>query len=55
MILYEWSGTARVPRLAVLGWADLRPFFSHPHANRADVATFAMTGVAFFPGGNLQS
>jgi protein-S-isoprenylcysteine O-methyltransferase Ste14 len=40
--------------LAVLGWGGFRPFFSHPPLAALAVAMFALSGVAFFAGGNLS-
>jgi hypothetical protein len=47
-------GTAAYLGLAVLGWGRFAAFFSHPTLIALTVATFAMTGVAFFAGGNLS-
>lgn len=40
--------------LAVLGWGGFAAFFSHPALIALTVATFALTGVAFFAGGNIS-
>ena len=40
--------------LAVLGWGGFRPFFSHPALIALVVVLFALSGVAFFAGGNLS-
>jgi hypothetical protein len=41
--------------LAVLGWGGFKPFFSHPALTALVVVLFALSGVAFFAGGNLSS
>ncbi len=41
--------------LAVLGWGGFAAFFSHPALIALTVATFAISGVAFFAGGNISS
>jgi protein-S-isoprenylcysteine O-methyltransferase Ste14 len=38
----------------VVGWGGFAAFFSHPALIALAVATFAMTGVAFFAGGNIS-
>ncbi len=40
--------------LAILGWGGFRPFFSHPALVALAVVLFALSGVAFFAGGNLS-
>ena len=47
-------GTAAYFSLAVLGWAGLAAFFSHPALIALAVAVFVMAGVSFFAGGNLS-
>jgi protein-S-isoprenylcysteine O-methyltransferase Ste14 len=47
-------GTAGYAALAILGWGGLRPFFSHPALIALVVVLFALSGVAFFAGGNLS-
>src|SRR5215467_7148587 len=41
--------------LAVLGWGGFSPFFSHPALTALALATFAISGAAFFAGGNLST
>src|SRR5213596_2648167 len=40
--------------LAILGWGGFRSFFSHPALIALVVVLFALSGVAFFAGGNLS-
>ena len=40
--------------LAILGWGGFWPFFSHPALMTLVVVLFALSGVAFFAGGNLR-
>jgi protein-S-isoprenylcysteine O-methyltransferase Ste14 len=40
--------------LAILGWGGFRPFFSHVALTALVVVLFALSGVAFFAGGNLS-
>jgi protein-S-isoprenylcysteine O-methyltransferase Ste14 len=47
--------TAAYFGLAVLGWGGIAAFFSHPALIALALAVFAMSGVAFFAGGNLSS
>ena len=47
--------TAAYLGLAVLGWGGSAAFFSHPALIALALATFAMSGVALFAGGNLSS
>ena len=47
-------GTAGYAGLAVLGWGGFRPFFSHLALIALVVVLFALSGVAFFAGGNLS-
>ena len=48
-------GSCAYAGLAVLGWGGFRPFFSHPPLVALVVVSFALSGVAFFAGGNLSS
>ena len=47
--------TAAYLGLAVLGWGGIAAFLSHPALIALALATFAMSGVALFAGGNLSS
>jgi protein-S-isoprenylcysteine O-methyltransferase Ste14 len=47
-------GAAAYLGLAVLGWSGFAAFFSHPALIGLAIALFAMSGVAFFAGGNLS-
>jgi protein-S-isoprenylcysteine O-methyltransferase Ste14 len=47
-------GVCAYTGLAVLGWGGFRPFFSHPALIALVVVLFALSGVAFFAGGNLS-
>ena len=40
--------------LAILGWGGFAAFFSHPALIALAVATFGLSGVALFSGGNLS-
>ena len=40
--------------LAILGWAGFRSFFSHPALIALVAVLFALSGLAFFAGGNLS-
>ncbi len=40
--------------LAILGWGGFAAFFSHPALIALAVATFVLSGVALFSGGNLS-
>jgi len=40
--------------LAILGWGGFRSFFSHPALIALTAVLFALSGVAFFAGGNLS-
>jgi hypothetical protein len=40
--------------LAILGWGGFRPFFSHPALIALVLVLFALSGAAFFAGGNLS-
>jgi protein-S-isoprenylcysteine O-methyltransferase Ste14 len=48
-------GACAYTALAVLGWGGFRPFFSHPPLIALVVVLFALSGVAFFAGGNLSA
>jgi protein-S-isoprenylcysteine O-methyltransferase Ste14 len=47
-------GTAAYLGLAVLGWAGLGAFFSHPARIALAVALFLLAGASLFAGGNLS-
>ena len=47
-------GSCAYVGLAVLGWGGFRSFFSHPALIALVVVLFALSGVAFFAGGNLS-
>jgi protein-S-isoprenylcysteine O-methyltransferase Ste14 len=47
-------GSCAYAGLAVLGWDGFRPFFSHPALTTLVMVLFALSGVAFFAGGNLS-
>jgi isoprenylcysteine carboxyl methyltransferase (ICMT) family protein YpbQ len=47
-------GTCAYAGLAILGWGGFRPFFSHPALIALMVVLLALSGVAFFAGGNLS-
>ena len=47
-------GSCAYAGLAMLGWGGFRPFFSHPALIALVVVLFALSGVAFFAGGNLS-
>jgi protein-S-isoprenylcysteine O-methyltransferase Ste14 len=47
-------GSCAYAGLAVLGWGGFRPFFSHAALTALVVVLFALSGVAFFVGGNLS-
>jgi protein-S-isoprenylcysteine O-methyltransferase Ste14 len=49
------GATAAFLGLAVLGWGGFSAFFSHPALTALAVATFAISGAAFFAGGNLST
>lgn len=48
-------GSCAYAGLAVLGCGGFKPFFSHPALTTLVVVLFALSGVAFFAGGNLSS
>jgi protein-S-isoprenylcysteine O-methyltransferase Ste14 len=47
-------GTAVYIGLAILGWGGFAAFFSHPALIALAIALLAMSGVAFFAGGNIS-
>jgi protein-S-isoprenylcysteine O-methyltransferase Ste14 len=47
-------GSCAYTGLAILGWGDFRAFFSHSALIALVVVLFALSGVAFFAGGNLS-
>jgi protein-S-isoprenylcysteine O-methyltransferase Ste14 len=47
-------GACAYTGLAILGWGGFWPFFSHPALMALVVVLFALSGVAFFAGGNLS-
>jgi protein-S-isoprenylcysteine O-methyltransferase Ste14 len=48
-------GSCAYAGLAILGWGGFRPFFSHPALVALAVVLLALSGVAFFAGGNLNA
>ena len=49
------GATAVFLGIAVLGWGGFFAFFSHPALTALALVTFALSGVAFFAGGNLST
>jgi protein-S-isoprenylcysteine O-methyltransferase Ste14 len=49
------AATAVFLGLAVLGWGGFSAFFSHQALTALAIATFAISGAAFFAGGNLST
>src|SRR5215470_15274965 len=49
------AATAVSLGLAVLGWGGFSAFFSHPALTALTLATFAISGAAYFAGGNLST
>lgn len=49
------ASSAAYLSLAVLGWGGFGAFFSHPALIALAIALFALSGAAFFSGGNLSS
>ena len=47
-------GVAAYLGLAVLGWGGFAAFFAHPALIALAIVTFALSGAAFFAGGNLS-
>src|SRR5262245_15608126 len=47
-------GVCIYPGLAILGWGGFRQFFSHPALIALMIVLIALSGVAFFTGGNLS-
>jgi protein-S-isoprenylcysteine O-methyltransferase Ste14 len=50
-----FGATAAFLGLAVLGWGGFLAFFSHPALTALALATFAISGAAYFAGGNLST
>ena len=48
-------GACAYTGLAILGWGGFRPFFSHTPLTVLVLVLFALSGVAFFAGGNLSA
>jgi len=48
-------GSCAYTGLAILGWGGFWPFFSHPALMTLVVVLFALSGAAFFAGGNLSA
>ncbi len=53
-LMFIFAGTVVYLGLAVLGWGGFAAFFSHPALIALAVVLFALSGVAFFAGGNLS-
>ena len=53
-LLFIVIGSCTYAGLAVLAWGGFRPFFSHPALRALVLVLFALSGVAFFAGGNLS-
>jgi protein-S-isoprenylcysteine O-methyltransferase Ste14 len=53
-LMFIVIGSCAYAGLAVLGWDGFRPFFSHPALTTLVMVLFALSGVAFFAGGNLS-
>jgi protein-S-isoprenylcysteine O-methyltransferase Ste14 len=49
------AGAAAYLGLAILGWGGFAAFFSHPALGALAIVLFALSGTAFFAGGNLSS
>lgn len=47
-------GTCAYAGLAILGWGGFGPFFFHPALVALVIVLLALSGVAFFAGGNLS-
>ena len=47
-------GAAAYLGLAIFGWGGFAAFFSHPALTALAIALFAVSGAAFFAGGNLS-
>ncbi|QBR72048.1 isoprenylcysteine carboxyl methyltransferase [Beijerinckiaceae bacterium] len=54
-LTFIFLGTLVNLGLAVLGWGGPSAFFSHPPLIALSVVLFALSGLAFFAGGNLSS
>jgi len=55
LALLAVAGTLGYLGLAILGWGGFAAFFADPARIALALATFALTGVALFSGGNLSS
>jgi protein-S-isoprenylcysteine O-methyltransferase Ste14 len=53
-LLFIAIGSCTYAGVAVIGWGGFRPFFSHPALGALVLVLFALSGVAFFAGGNLS-
>jgi protein-S-isoprenylcysteine O-methyltransferase Ste14 len=53
-LLFIIIGSCTYAGLAVLAWGGFRPFFSHPALRALVLVLFALSGAAFFAGGNLS-
>jgi protein-S-isoprenylcysteine O-methyltransferase Ste14 len=53
-LLFIVIGSCTYAGLAVLAWGGFRPFFSHPALRALVLVLFALSGPAFFAGGNLS-
>jgi Putative protein-S-isoprenylcysteine methyltransferase len=53
-LLFIVIGSCTYAGLAVLAWGGFRPFFSHPALRALVLVLFALSGAAFFAGGNLS-
>jgi protein-S-isoprenylcysteine O-methyltransferase Ste14 len=54
LALFAVAGTLGYLGLAVLGWGGFAAFFADPARIALALATFALTGIALFSGGNLS-
>ena len=54
LALFAVAGTLGYLGLAVLGWGGFAAFFADPARIALALATFALTGMALFSGGNLS-
>jgi protein-S-isoprenylcysteine O-methyltransferase Ste14 len=53
-LLFIVIGSCTYAGLAVLAWGGFRPFFSHLALRALVLVLFALSGTAFFAGGNLS-
>jgi protein-S-isoprenylcysteine O-methyltransferase Ste14 len=53
-LLFIVIGSCTYAGLAVLAWGGFRPFFSHLALRALVLVLFALSGAAFFAGGNLS-